>query len=163
MRRANVIVPAEGGKTDEPSEVEAARIAADAMLRAALECCHQHDRLARLLARPALEAEHDAADKTCLIVSDVLTEVADAYAAAAKSFRPNGPDAAWWHRANALWHASREFSRRQMCGDGASRRLTKHDRATLAELVVQFDLEASALLSLRQAADAYRAVRPDAW
>jgi hypothetical protein len=50
-----------------------------------------------------------------------------------------------------------------MSDDGASRRSTKHDPETLADLVVQYDLEASALLALRQAADAYRKVRPEAW
>jgi hypothetical protein len=33
----------------------------------------------------------------------------------------------------------------------------------LADLVMQYDLEASALLALRHAAEAYRKIRPEAW
>ena len=163
-RTKTAVVPADGVGTAELTGLEAARIAADGMLRAALECCHQHDRFARLVERPALEIEHRAADDICTIVAKTLTDTADTYREAAKNLRPNGgPDEEWWHRANALWHASREFGRRQLTGDGSSRRSTKHDPGALADLVVQYDLEASALLALRHAADAYRKVRPEAW
>lgn len=158
------VVSADGAGTAELTGLEAARIAADAMLRAALECCHQHDRFARLVERPALEIEHRSADDLCRTVARALGQTAETYGEAAKDLRLNGsPDEAWWHRANALWHASREFGRRLMSDDGASRRSTKHDSEALADLVVQYDLEASALLALRQAADAYRKVRPEAW
>jgi hypothetical protein len=164
MPKSNTPIIAEGDGTTTLSGIDAARIAADAMLRAALECCHQHDRYARLVARPALEAEHRAADETCSFVSSALGQMADAYGNAAKDLRPNGgPDEDWWHRANALWHASREFVRRETCGDERwSRRNVKHDPGALGELLVQYDLEASALLALRQAADAYRKLRPGA-
>src|ERR671914_427465 len=127
MPKSNGIILAEGDTVIRLTGIDAARVAADAMLRAALECCHQHDRYARLVERPALEVEHDAADQACSVVSAALEKVSRAYAEAAKDIRPNGtPDEEWWHRANALWHASREFARRQLCGnDGASRRLAK--------------------------------------
>jgi hypothetical protein len=164
MPKPNTIVLAEGDGTTSLSGLEAARVAADAMLRAALECCHQHDRYARLVARPALEAEHRAADQTCSVVAEALAQVAAMYCEAAKNLRPlNGSDEDWWHRANALWHASREFVRRQTCGERAMQSSVKHDSDALGDLLVQYDLEASALLALRQAADAYRKVRPEAW
>jgi hypothetical protein len=157
------IVSSDGVGTTELTGLEAARVAADGMLRAALECCHQHDRFSRLVERPALEIEHRAADDMCLIVAKALGETAETYCEAAKDLRPNGgPDEAWWHRANALWHACREFGRRQM-SDGSARRSTKHDPGALADLVMQYDLEASALLALRHAAEAYRKIRPEAW
>jgi hypothetical protein len=164
MPKSNAIILAEGDASAPLSGIEAARVAADAMLRAALECCHQHDRYARLVARPALAAEHRAADETCTVVASALARMAETYGEAAKDLRPNGgPDEAWWHCANALWHASREFARRQRCGERAVGRSGKHDSEALADLVLQYDLEASALLALRQAADAYRKVRPEAW
>jgi hypothetical protein len=164
MAKSNTaIIPNE---TDGPTELtglDSARIAADAMLRAALECCHQHDRFARLVERPALEIEHRAADDLCARATQGLAHLAETYCESAKDLRVNGgPDEEWWHRANALWHASREFGRRQASGNG-TRRSTKHDSEALGDLVMQYDLEASALLALRHAADAYRKVRPEAW
>jgi hypothetical protein len=159
------IVLAEGDGTLELSPLDVARVKADAMLRAALECCHQHDRYARLVSRPALEAEHRAADEMCVVVTNALLEVADSYGEAAKDLRPNGsPDEEWWHRANSLWHASREYGRRQTCCERHSQRTkgVKRNPDGLADLVLQYDLEASALLALRQAADAYRKTRPQA-
>ena len=162
MPKSNAIILGEGEGTAPLSGLDAARVAADAMLRAALECCHQHDRYARLVARPAMEAEHRAADETCSLVSSALGQVVEAYGEHARDVRPtNGTDEDWWHRANALWHASREFLRRQTCGDRSSR-LGKHDPEALGDLLVQYDLEASALLALRQAAESYRKVRPEA-
>jgi hypothetical protein len=164
MTKSNGIILAEGDTVTRLTGIEAARVAADAMLRAALECCHQHDRYARLVERRALEVEHRAADATCSVVSDALAKMAETYRDAAKDLRPNGgPDEDWWHRANALWHASREFTRRQSGRGPTARRPAKHDPEALADLVLQYDLEASALLALRQAADAYRKVRPEAW
>jgi hypothetical protein len=40
--------------------------------------------------------------------------------------------------------------------------MTKRGPDGLGDLVLQFDLEASALLALRQAADAYQKTRPQA-
>ena len=160
------IILAEGDGTLELSPLDIARVKADAMLRAALECCHQHDRYARLVSQPALETEHRAADEMCVVVTNALIELAESYCEAASELRPNGsPDEEWWHRANALWHASREYGRRQTCCERQSQRAKgprKQGPGGLADLVLQYDLEASALLALRQAADAYRKTRPQA-
>jgi hypothetical protein len=163
MAKSNGVILAEGDTVTRLTGLEAARVAADAMLRAALECCHQHDRYARLVERPALDVEHRAADETCSVVARALARMAETYGDAARDLRPNGgPDEDWWHRANALWHASREFTRRMSGGRPAGRN-GKHDSGALADLVLQYDLEASALLALRHAADAYRKLRPEAW
>ncbi|MFN2564758.1 MAG: hypothetical protein ABR499_07080 [Gemmatimonadaceae bacterium] len=164
MPKSNTaIILAQGDGAIELSPLDAARINADAMLRAALECCHQHDRYARLVAQPALDAEHRAADEMCIVVTNALAQMAASYCEAAKDLRPNGGvDEDWWHRANALWHASREYGRRQTCCERSSRRTSKRNPEALADLVLQYDLEASALLALRQAAEAYWKVRPEA-
>jgi len=160
------IILAEGDGTVELSPLEVARVYADAMLRAALECCHQHDRYSRLVSGPGLEAEHRAADDMCVVVTNALIEMAESYCESAKELRPNGgPDEEWWHRANALWHASREYGRRQTCCERQSQRTKsspKRSRDGFGDLVLQYDLEASALLALRHAADAYRKARPQA-
>jgi hypothetical protein len=163
---SDTIILAEGDGAVQLPPLEVARVKADAILRAALECCHQHDRYARLVAQPALEAEHRAADDMCVVVTNALIELAESYRESAKELRPNGsPDEEWWHRANALWHASREYGRRQTCCERQSQRAKggrKPSPDGLADLVLQYDLEASALLALRQAADAYRRTRPQA-
>jgi hypothetical protein len=163
MPKSNTaIILAESDGTIELSPLEAAQVKADAMLRAALECCHQHDRYARLVTRAALEAEHRAADEMCAVSTSVLLQTAEWYGEAARGLHVNGsPDEAWWHRANALWHASTEYARRQTCCDRSPTRSPKHTREALGDLVLQYDLEASAVLALRQAADAYRKVRPE--
>jgi hypothetical protein len=164
MAKSNGIILAEGETVKRLTGIDAARVAADAMLRAAVECCHQHDRYARLVARPALEVEHRAADETCSVVAGALAQMVETYGEAAKDLRPKGgPDEDWWHRANALWHASREFARRATGGGASASRSGKHDSGALGDLVLQYDLAASSLLALRQAADAYRKVRPEAW
>ena len=156
------IILAEGDGTLELSPLDVARVKADALLRAALECFHQHDRYARLVAGPALEAEHRAADEMCVVVTNALIEMAESYGESAKELRPSGGDEEWWHRANALWHASREYGRRQTCCERQAQRKNasrKRNRDELGDLVLQYDLEASALLALRHAADAYRKTR----
>ena len=71
-------------------------------------------------------------------------------------------DEAWWHRANGLWHAAREYARRHQGCDDASRKLRNHSPEALGELAMEYDLEASAVLALRHAAQAYCKVRPQA-
>jgi hypothetical protein len=60
--------------------------------------------------------------------------------------------------------ASREYARRQRTSKRAGRELGdgKHSTERLGELTLDYDLEASALLLLRQATDGYRRVRPQA-
>ncbi|HUF26054.1 MAG TPA: hypothetical protein VMM18_03635 [Gemmatimonadaceae bacterium] len=162
---------------------------ADALYRAALECCRQRERYARTVNGDVDEGEQDAVSRIVCLCDQHLRAAIENYerasseASSAGVARNNGrparpaaatgadgrpaPPAApdddeWWHKANALWHASREWVRRQQMCDDSSRRLARHTPEKLAELALEYDLEASALLALRHAVDAYRKIRPDA-
>ncbi|HET9798753.1 MAG TPA: hypothetical protein VFP90_12210 [Gemmatimonadaceae bacterium] len=90
-----------------------------------------------------------------------LAELAQAYETAA-AHMSQAKDEAWWHRANALWHASHEFCRRHAGCEGLSKKLSgKHSPERLTEMQLEYELEASALLALRHAAEAYRMTRPE--
>ena len=103
-----------------------------------------------------------AAQKACDHCDETLGALSAAYHEVAAAVQPKGEDEQWWHRANALWLASREYLRRHSLTDRASRDLKSHDPAQLEKLQTEFELEASALLGLRHAADAYLKDRPTA-
>jgi hypothetical protein len=151
-------------RTSEPvkSPVHALRDCADALFRAAIECCHQHERGSRVHAKSALKEEVAAAQRACEHCDDVLNTIVTAYEQTAADMRPSGEHEAWWHRANALWLASREYLRRQGASDVASAQLKEHGPGQLDALQMEYELEASALLGLRHAADAYKQNRPTA-
>ena len=137
------------------------RTRADALYRAAVECCRQHDRAARLHNDSEPELEHKHADALCAVCDDSLREMADAYATAAADVHP-GRDEAWWHKANALWHAAREYSRRHAGCDAMSRKVSSnHKPEQLAGMQMEYELLASAMLAMRQAAEAYCRTRPE--
>jgi hypothetical protein len=156
--------PPKAAARGEPakSPVENVRDCADALFRAAVECCHQADRLSRVSAKSAVDAEQDAASRLCEACNDSLRQLTDAYEKASADVHPTGADEQWWRRANAMWLASREFLRRHRGCDAATRELKQHGRDRLNELQTEYELEASALLALRHAADAYRQDRPSA-
>ncbi|MEO8560572.1 MAG: hypothetical protein ABI601_00760 [bacterium] len=132
---------------------------ADALHRAAVECCRQHDRSAKLFGASDPELEHKHADALCAMCDGSLAELAAAYEKAAAPVHPT-KDEAWWHKANALWHASREFARRHAGGDAMAKSVSsKHSAGELAEMQMEYELEASSLLALRHAADAYLKTR----
>jgi hypothetical protein len=135
------------------------RSCADALYRSALECCRQHDRIARMTPDDVdLERKH--LEALCHTCDGSLTELADAYNAAAGDVKPVA-DEAWWHKANALWHASREYVRRHAGCDALARTLSaKHSAEKLAGMQMEYELEASSLLALRHAAEAYQKTRP---
>src|SRR5215217_2228933 len=136
------------------------RARADALYRAAIECCHQHDRAAKLFGRSDPELEHQHADALCAMCDGSLAELSKAYETAAAHVQL-GKDVDWWHKANALWHASREYQRRHAGCDALSKRLSsRHSPEQLATMQMEYELEASSLLALRQAAEAYRKTRP---
>lgn len=142
--------------------VEIVRDCADALVRAAIECCHQADRLSRLSGKSSIDLEQDAASQQCEACNDTLRKLTEAYEKASASVKPTGADEQWWHRANALWLASREFLRRHRGCDASSRELKEHGPERLNELQTEYELEASAVLALRHAAEAYRQDRPGA-
>jgi len=134
---------------------------ADALYRAAIECCRQHDRAAKLSDTEEPELEHKHLDALCKMCDRALIEIADLYSAAAANVIPSR-DEEWWHKANALWHASREYERRHADCDKRTQKLGSHSAEKLGELAMQYDLEASALLALRLAVATYRSCCPDA-
>ena len=154
--------PAAPTTREQKTPVQLARDAADSMARAAAECCRQHDRVSRVHGQSDLDAELAAAQKSCDHCDETLADLSAAYHEAAASVQPKGDDEQWWHKANALWLASREYLRRHSFTDRASRDLKSHDQAQLEKLQTEFELEASALLGLRHAADAYLKDRPTA-
>ena len=100
-------------------------------------------------------------DARCEVCDDSLREMADAYSSAAASLHPDG-EVPWWHKANALWHAAREYSRRHAGCEAMSRKVSsKHSSGQLASMQMEYELLASAMLALRQAADAYCRTRPE--
>jgi hypothetical protein len=141
--------------------VATVRSRADALYRGAIECCRQHDRAAKLFGNSDPELEHKHADAMCAMCDGSLVELSQAYEGAAARVQLE-KDAEWWHKANALWHASREFQRRHAGCDALSKRLSsRHSPEQLATMQMEYELEASSLLALRQAAEAYRKTRPE--
>jgi hypothetical protein len=137
------------------------RSRADALYRGAIECCRQHDRSAKLFGNSDPELEHEHADAMCAMCDGSLAELAVAYEKAAAQLHPT-EDEAWWHKANSLWHASREYARRHAGCDALAKGISsKHSSNQLASMQMEYELEASALLALRHAAEAYRKTRPE--
>jgi hypothetical protein len=148
----------------EPNPTDIFVQRADALYRTAVECCRQHERLARLIDLGAHASEQKATQKVVCLCDEMLAEMTAAYEKAASRAHPADEDDCW-HRANALWHASREFARRNRTCDLAARKLGErddHSTARLGELTVDYDLYASALLALRHACEAYKKARPAA-
>lgn len=136
------------------------RSRADALYRAAVECCRQHDRAAKISATDEPELEHKHLDALCAMCDGSLVELTKAYSAAAAHVQPER-DESWWHKANALWHAAREYERRHAGCDALSKSASvKHSAEKLAGMQMEYELEASALLALSHAASAYLKTRP---
>ncbi len=134
---------------------------AETLLRAAFDSCGEHQRYAELVKRGAPDSEQRTARSAVNGRDEILDEAADLYEVACLE-ESNHADDAWWHRANMVWRAAKEYLRHQ----GDSRRSTRfdsgHSRAELMELSIEYELEASALLHLRHAIDSYTSVRPAA-
>jgi hypothetical protein len=145
---------------DAPAKDPVAHVkaCADALYRSAMECCRQHDRIAKLIAdEPDVERRH--VEALCQMCDGSLGELSDEYRKAAGSV-PNTDDP-WLHKANALWHASREYVRRHAGCDALVKSISaKHSAQKLAGMQMEYELEASALLALRHAAEAYQKTRP---
>jgi hypothetical protein len=159
--------PAKSDKADRPSgapksPTELVRDCADALFRAADECCYQHDRISRILTKSSVEAELDSAQRMCELCDKSMRDLSEAYQATSAAVHPTGKDEIWWRNANTLWMASREYLRRHKGCDVSSRQFKQHGPDRLEALHADYELEASALLSLRHAADAYRQSRPTA-
>lgn len=138
------------------------RDVADAIYRASMECCHQHERLAVVLAKAVIDEEIESAQRLCEVCWASLQSLVERYERESAGVRPSGDDERWWRRANALWLASREYVRRHQGGEmDTLRQLRQHGPDCLETLHAEYELEASSVLALRQAAEAFRADRPD--
>jgi len=107
------------------------------------------------------EAEQRAALRLVAASDEQLTEAASGYESSCVTVNGERRDE-WWHKANSLWLACREYARRHSLSDRASGEFRAHDVNKLTSLEVEYELEASALLALQQAVDAYRKLRPEA-
>jgi hypothetical protein len=147
----------------ESTNHELVRARADQLFRAAAECCRQHERYSHLTERGVDDVELKGVFEVVALCDRLLCESGAAYEKASARTHPDGPDDEWWHLANALWMAAREYERRHDGCDHAARRVSAaHDSQKFAKLQIDYELEASALLSLKQAVEAYRKARPEA-
>jgi hypothetical protein len=76
--------------------VAVVRARADALYRAAIECCRQHDRAAKLFGSSEPELEHKHADAMCAMCDGSLAELSDEYQSAAAHLQLS-KDLEWWH------------------------------------------------------------------
>jgi hypothetical protein len=143
-----------------PAPVPDAVAISDALGRSATECCRQHDRVARIAERSELEPELKFAQQICELCDSTMQQLVDAYEKASAGALRNGEG--WSPRATALWQASRDYLRRHNACDHLTSQLQRHSSAHLGALAMEYELEASAMLSLRHATEAYRKERPDA-
>ena len=134
---------------------------ADILFRSAAECCRQHRRYSKLVEMSTAEAEQRAALRLVAASDEQLSEAAADYQSSCVTVNGERRDE-WWHKANNLWLACREYARRHSLSDRASGEFRAHDVGKLASLGVEFELEASALLALQHAVEAYRKLRPEA-
>jgi hypothetical protein len=134
---------------------------ADLLFRSAAECCRQHRRYSRLIEMETSEIEQRAALRLVAASDETLAEAAAAYEASCMKVNGERADD-WWHRANNLWQACREYARRHSLSDRASGEFRAHGAHKLASLGVEYELEASSLLALQHAVEAYRKLRPEA-
>lgn len=137
------------------------RDAADALYRAALESCHQHERFARVLKHGLDDLELEGVAQVADLCDRLLATATTRYESTAAA-GPGDEDAGWWHAANALWMASREYCRRHAQSDVVGTKLKRHGAAQLGEISVEYELEVSARLALKQAIAGYATHRPDA-
>lgn len=167
--KASITAPADAPSTapspngEEPVfPLDVLRGRADRLARTAREACRQHERCAQYSSRVEVEnSEIAAVLEMTVLANRQLADATDAYEKASARLHPDGEDGAWWHRANALWLAAREHVRRHSLGDRLSRRAgSGPSPESLGQLTVEYALEASAILSLKQAVDEYCKARP---
>jgi hypothetical protein len=137
------------------------RDAADALFRAANESCHQHMRLTRILGHGLDDFELEGVAEVVDLCDRILGATTKHYEEMAAAGRGREPED-WWHAANALWMASREYSRRREGSDAIAARLKKHGAEQFNSINVEYELEMSARLAMKQAIAAYEKIRPDA-
>ena len=135
-------------------------VSSDALARTAAEMCRQHERVSKLIALNVSTNELQAAHAMVETIDLALAEaVKDFEKKCAKV--PVTEVGEVRSAANAMWLAAREHLRRHSIAERASRQITQGDD-TLNNLHFEYELEASALLGLKQATTTYLKLRPDA-
>ncbi len=132
------------------------RDAGDALYRAAQECCHQHERIAALIQLGADDQEFAAAWEMADLAESQLVARTAAYEEIAAAGRGVEPED-WWHRANNLWMSCREYARRYAASADAASRRKRHTATELGEITVEYELEVSARMAVKQAMKGYGA------
>ena len=99
---------------------------ADVLFRSAAECCRQHRRYARLIEMGTDETEQVAALRLVAASDEQLTTAAASYESSCTGVNGERRDD-WWHKANNLWLACREYNRRHSLSDRASGEFRAHD------------------------------------
>lgn len=146
-------------RTSKPS-AHPVRDAADALYRAALESCNQHQRLARVLGHGLDDLELESVADVVALSDREVEKATKRYEEAAAAGRGKDSEE-WWHAANALWAGCREYCRRHAQSDAVASRLKKHAAAQLSEIRMEYELEVSARMALKQVTTAYGKLRPD--
>ena len=136
------------------------RDAADALYRAAQESCRQHERLARVLGHGLDDLELEGVAEVVELSDQVVEKATKQYEEAGAAGKGSESEE-WWHAANALWAGCREYCRRHAQSDAVATKLRKHSAAELGEIRLEYELEMSARLALKQAIANYGKVRPD--
>lgn len=149
--------PSARDSTGMPVPLEAA---ADALYRSASEAARLHERITKLNEKGAHHSEMREAAELREVSHRHLKARAELYEASAAKGK-GGHDEAYWHAANSLWHAARDYCRRHADCDAASVQLGRHDTEKLNALALEYELEASALLAMRNAMAAYKKLRPE--
>ncbi len=145
----------------QPSEEIAPIARYDALGRTATETCRQHERRSRLVALGVTPLELGSSQPlvdTCdLALAECVREVDKVLAKT-----PASDDAEVKQAANRLFLSARDYLRRHSIAEKATRQLQQHDVEKFGDLHSEYELEASAMLALRQAATAYGKLRADA-
>jgi hypothetical protein len=134
---------------------------ADTLYRTAAASCREHRRYADLVERGAPDVEQKSARMAVRASDEALDEAVDLYEVACLK-ESNHADDAWWHRANMVWTAAKEYLRHHASSDKLTRGGGGHGRAELVELTIEYKLEASALLHVRHTIESYQEARPEA-
>lgn len=145
----------------ESSPAVRVRTQADQLFRAAKESVRQRERYSKLVASSAEDSELESTLRLASLCDELLGQAVQSYEDAANA-DPGPAGEPWRPAANALWIASREYSRRHREVNESSRKLGAHSPSKLTELALQYDLEASAILALDHALSDYRKHCPDA-
>ncbi|MBL0938470.1 MAG: hypothetical protein IBJ03_06235 [Gemmatimonadaceae bacterium] len=145
--------------SDEESTTPGPIACSDSLARTAAETCRQHERLSKLMAlsvsKPELAAALALVDTIDLALAEAVAEFEKKCAKSPVSEQPDIRAAA-----NAMWLSAREYLRRHSIAEKASRQITQGGDS-LGDLQLEYELEASALLGLKQATATYQKLRPE--